>query len=259
MDLSAEDLPGEELLPLLRRPGSPLAEALVGAGFYVDDPDAPLAIQSCDVARGTVRTAAAPRPVALVRGYVILSEPLRATIAALRTPADEQDARERQALAAFGFHAAVEAQDRPALLAAIASARAFRTPTRDDRFEGLRLARKYGSAREEEKLVEAWLAGAGDPPPADLVIASVRMLRESGRIAEALARTDFLTRPADGLSARERQILHLQRGALLLDLYEVNPATDLLAQAERCAARSWAIAPDEDGSALYRRLRKLGG
>lgn len=259
MDLSAEDLPGEDLLPLLRRDGGPLAGALIGAGFYVDDPDAPEPILSCDPARGTVRVASSGRPLALRHGYVLLTEGLRAAIAALRTPEDERGEREQQALAAFGFPTAVEAQDRPALLAAIAAAREFRTPTREDRFEGLRLARKYGSPREEARLVEAWLAGAGDPPPADLVIAGVRLLRDSGRIAEALARTDFLTCPADGLTDRERQILHLQRGGLLLDLFEVNPDPGLLEQAERCAARSWAIAPDEHGSALYQRLRKLGG
>lgn len=260
MDLSGEDLPGEEILALLHRAeGDTIAAAMTGTTFYVDDPDAPQPILSCDRERGTIRiagTGGQSRNVALSRGYVLLTDGLRAAIAALRTPADEQADRDRQALAAFGFCANVETQDRPALLAAIAAAREFRTPFRDDRFEGLRLARKYGSAREEIRLVDAWLAGASDPPPGDLVIAGVGSLRDSGRITEALERTELLTRPANGLSARERQILFVQRGAILLDLHEVNAAPELLERAEQCAKRSWAIGPTEECSELYQRLRK---
>lgn len=261
MDLEGEDVSAEEILPLLHKLGGQhLAERLVGASFYVDDPDALATIVSLDLRSRAVRVQSPDgrlRSMPFGSGYVLLTGPLVSAISALRTPADEARERMRQKIAAFGFRSKIEDDDLPGLMAAIEAARCYRLPWREERIEGLRLARKYGTAREEAKMVAAWLEGATDPPPGDVVIALASALRNSGRPIEALSLTDLVTRKANGLDREETRILLTQRGALWLDCYELEHDAEYLARARQCAKRSWAIKPSEECSMLYRRIDKL--
>ena len=261
MAIDDEDISGEDIVPLLHRPNSQaLIEALVHGTFYLDDPDDTATILRVDPHTRAVQLRLASgrtRSVPLASGYVLMTPALAAAIAELRTPADAARDKAERALIAFGFRARVEEDDRLPLLAAVEAAQAYRLPWREDRFEGLRLARKYGTPREEARLAAAWLEGADDPPPGDLVIALVSALRESGRSVEAIPHTELVTRKASGLDKDEMRILLIQRGNLWLDRYELGRDAELLERARQCARRSWAIEPSEQGSALYNRIRKL--
>lgn len=261
MDLEGEDVSAEAILPLLHKPGGQhLAEGLIGASFYVDDPDALTTIVSLDLRRCAVRVQfpdGRARSLPFASGYVLLTPPLVSAISALHTPADEASERMRQKIAAFGFRSKIEDDDLPGLLAAIEAAQSYRLPWREERIEGLRLSRKYGTAREEAKLASAWLEGAIDPPPGDVVIALASALRDSGKPIEALSLTDLVTRKANGLDREETRVLVTQRGALWLDRYELQHDAECLDRARQCAKRSWAIGPSEECSMLYRRIDKL--
>ncbi|PZQ51947.1 MAG: hypothetical protein DI555_19860 [Novosphingobium pentaromativorans] len=263
MDIEGEDISGEDILPLLHRPdGQRLADSLIGAGFYMDDPETIATIIAFDPRSRAVRVetpGGQSRNLPFASGYVLLTPALVSAIAFLRTPADEERDRMRRKIAAFGFRSKIEDDELPGLLAAVEAAHAYRLPWREERFEGLRLVRKYGSAREEAKLLTAWLEGADDPPPGDMVIALVSALRETGHPIEALARTDLVTRKANGLDRKETCILLTQRGALWLDRYELEHDPEFLDRARQCAKRSWAIEPGEECSMLYNRIRKLEG
>jgi hypothetical protein len=261
LNIEAEDISGDDILPLLHKPGAEmLAESLIGADFYIDDPEDVATIVRLDLHSRAVHLRTIDglsRKCSFTSGYVLLTPVLMSAISSLRTPADVEHDRMRQKVAAFGFRARIEEDDLPGLIAAIGAALAYRLPWREDRFEGLRLARKYGSAREEARLAAAWLEGAQDPPPGDLVIALVSSLRDSGKIMEALSHTDLVARRANGLDGEETRILLIQRGSLWLDRYELAHDPDYLDRARQCAKRSWAIAPSDACSDLYNRLRKL--
>jgi hypothetical protein len=261
MDMEGEDISGEDILPLLHKAGGQLLhDGLIGASFYRDDPDVLAKIVSLDLRSRAVRLQFADgrsRSAPFTSGYVLLTPSLAAAISSLHTPEDKALDRMRQKIAAFGFRSKIEDDDLPGLLSAIEAAQAYRLPWREERFEGLRLTRKYGTPREEAKLLTAWLEGAGDPPPGDLVIALVSALRESGRPVEALARTDLVTRKANGLDREETRILVTQRGALWLDRYELEHDPEYLDRARQCAKRSWAIQPSEECSMVYKRIDKF--
>lgn len=263
MDIEGEDISGEDILPLLHRPdGQRLLEGLIGADFYQDDPEDLARIVSLDLRSRAVRLQFADgrsRSLPFAAGYVLLTPVLASIISGLHTPEDAAKDRMRRTIAAFGFRSKIEDDDLPGLLAAVEAAKAYRLPWREERFGGLRLARKYGTPREEAKLVAAWLEGAGDPPPGDVVIALASALRNSGRLHEALAQTDLVTRKASGLDREETRILLTQRGALWLDHHELDPNPEFLDRARQCARRSWAIEPGEECSVLYNRIRKLEG
>jgi hypothetical protein len=261
MDMEGEDISGEDILPLLHKPGGQqLHDGLIGASFYRDDPDDLATIVSLDLRSRAVRLQfvdGRSRSVPFTSGYVLLTPLLVSLISSLHTPEDETRDRMRQKIAAFGFRAKIEDDDLPGLLAAVEAAQAYRLPWREERFEGLRLTRKYGTPREEAKLLTAWLEGAGDLPPGDLMIALVSALRESGRPVEALAFTDLVTRKANGLDREETRILLTQRGSIWLDRYELDHNPECLDRARQCAKRSWAIQPSEECSMVYRRIDKL--
>ncbi|KPH65897.1 hypothetical protein ACLIMP_16000 [Novosphingobium aerophilum] len=259
----AEDISGEELLPLLHRKGGPaLVHALIGSEFYHEDPEDLATILSLDLRTRAVRlqfSDCRSSSLPLTSGYILLTPELTSAIDALRTPEDHALEAARRKIAAFGFRTSIGQDDIPGLLAAIEAAHAYRLPWRDERFEGIRLTRKYGSAQLEAKLIAAWLEGAGDPPPGDLVIAMVSALRETGRTTDALAHTDLLIRKANGLDHTEQCILFVQRGALWLDRFEQTREPEHIERARQCARRSWAIEPGEECSSLFNRLRKLEG
>lgn len=255
------DFDGEDLARRLRRQGgAELAQALVGCAFYRDDPDAAATITACDPATGriTVRQAGgATQAFALATGYVLPDPRLAAVVGALVTPVEQAETALRQRIAAFGIRARIESDDLPALARVLDSATTHTLPYRDDRLAGLALMAKYGSAHDMARLTSAWLDAAGDAPPGEVLIENVAALRACGSLREALARTDVLRHQANGLDRNETSVLFTQRAAVLLDLHETRLDPDLLARARECASRSWAIAPSEECSMVYRRLAKL--
>ena len=256
MDLSGEDVAGEDLCPLLRgKGGEAIAEALPGCAFYEDDPEALHQITAYDPAHMILRLAGA-RSRPLAKGYVLLTGGLRGAIQAAITPEYIAETRLRRQITAFGFRVAVESDDLAPLAAAVAAATEYRMPFREARVQGLRLAAKYGQARDIAKMAGAWMSGTPDPAPGDLIIALVAALRDMGACEEALAHTEILTAKANGLTRDECRILLVQRGALWLDAFDTSHDPACLERAEQCAKRSWAIEPSDECSALYNRLRR---
>jgi len=256
-----DDIPGEEILPILRGPGgAAVAAALVGCSFYRDDPDRVWAITDCDANTGRLTVSlpgGATKPFALAAGYVLVSPALRSALELGITP-ELREAKEKQRqIASFGFVAKVEGADLEGLCAAVRSAREARVPSPRERAHFIALVEKYGQPRTVIKLLSAWLDAAGGVCLPDVLIVLLANLRHSGRITEGLSRTEVLLVPGLNVTDRERQVLLHQRAGLLADRFEQTAERQLLAEARRCANISWAIGPSEYCSAVYQRLEKL--
>jgi hypothetical protein len=256
-----DEIAGEEILPILRGPrGAEVAEALVGCGFYRDDPDQTWPISDCDANSGRITVSlpsGATKPFALVAGYVLVTPALRGALDAGITP-ELREARAKQTeLAAFGFIAKIEDGDLEALCAAVRSAKVGRVPPPRERRHLMHLTEKYGQARTVIKLLNAWVDAADGACLPDVLIVLVSHLRHSGRTVEGLAHTEILAVRGVDLTDSERQVLLHQRAGLLADRYEQTGDRHLLGKARQCANRSWASGPTGHCSAVYQRLERL--
>lgn len=259
-DDAAEEMTGEEILPLVLGPaGQAVAAALVGCHYYRDDPDHAEVIVSCEkngrlFLRGQDgRQRGAP----LAAGFVLLTPGVRQVLDEALGPDLRREQQQRAFLSAFGLTARVEQQDLVRLCAAIEQARSGGMPDRDERVAVIAMVQKYGAGRQVEMLSKLWLGNGSPSLPGDVLIALVDALRHTGKIREALARTDVLLAPHMSVTRSEASVLFCQRAALWLDIYEHARDPDLLTRARQSAARSWAIAPSEPCSGVYRRLEKL--
>jgi hypothetical protein len=259
-DDAEEDMVGEDLLPLVLGPaGEQVAAALVGCRYYRDDPDDAAVIVSCErngrlVLRGNDGRR---RGALLAAGFVLPAAGVRQVLDDALGPDMRREQQQRAVLSAFGLTARVEQQDLAPLCAAIAQARGGGMPERDERVAVIAMVQKYGVGRQVEMLCKLWLGNGPSSPPGDVLIALVDALRHTGKIGEALARTDILKEPGSGLARGETGVLFCQRAALWLDLYEHARDPGMLSRARQSAARSWAIGPSEPCGGVYRRLEKL--
>lgn len=245
MTADDSEICGEELAPILRKPGSQaVVEALAGCRFYRDDPDDLAEIVRCEPGPGrlTIRTAqGTPRVVALVAGYVLVTPALRSALDAAITPEDRAEQSLRADIAAFGFATQVEQRDLADLHEAVQSGRKGRVPLRDERQRFLDLAAKYGDDRTVARMAGAWIdaEGAGFMP--DALIALITALRHSGRTADAAVRSDVLLEHGLPMSPQERSILFTERAAVMADRFEQTGEWHFFDEARRCAGCSWAI------------------
>jgi hypothetical protein len=238
-----------------------IAAALAGCRFYRDDPDQAEMIASCERnGRLFLRGAGGrQRGVPLAAGFVLLAPGVRQVLDDALGPDLRREQQQRAFLSAFGLTARVEQQDLAPLCAGIEQARGGGMPERDERIAIIAMVRKYGAGRQVEMLCKLWLGNEPSSPPGDVLIALVDALRHTGKVREALAGTDILLAPKTGITRSEAGVLFCQRAALWLDLYEHARDPELLSRARQSAARSWAIAPSEPCSSVYRRLEKLEG
>lgn len=256
-----EEIAGEELALILRGPsGQVIADALVGCGFYRDDPNQPAQIVRCEAGSGRLSVQLASgqvRSQPIATGYVLVNPALRAALDQAITPGQREDQKLRAEVAAFGFVVRVESQDLQALAAGIRSAREGRIPSAEERRLIMLLAEKYGEPRTVARLTSGWIDAddAGFLP--DVLIVLVSALRHSGRTPEALARTDVLAKPGRPMSESERRILFTERAAVLADRYEQTSDPSFLQEARKSANRSWAIGPSDHCSMVYQRLKSL--
>ncbi|GIX15830.1 MAG: hypothetical protein KatS3mg119_0016 [Rhodothalassiaceae bacterium] len=260
-DDDADDIPGEDILPLLRGPhGAAVAAALVGCRFYRDDPDCLWTIRHCDANAGRLSVSmpgGTSRNVALAAGCVLVSRALRRALDAAITPELRAAQDKRRAIAAYGFVRRVDERDLDDLYAAVCSARQGRVPPDHERARYIGLAEKYGQPYNVIKPLSAWIDAAPGSCLPDLLIPLIRHLRHSGRTIEALKRTEQVLARGSELTDGERRVLLIQRAALLMDRFEQTGDRELLDEARRCADRSWAIEPGDHCRAIYRRLDSL--
>lgn len=261
-DDAAEEMVGEDLLPLVLGPaGEVVAAALAGCRYYREDPDRAETIVSCERnGRLFLRGAdGRQRGAPLAAGFVLLAPGVRQVLDGALGPDLRREQQQRAFLSAFGLTVRVEQQDLAPLCAAIEQARGGGLPERDARVAIIAMVQKYGAGRQVEMLCKLWLGNGPSSPPGDVLIALVDALRHTGKIREALARTDVLMESGAGLAQGEMGVLFCQRAALWLDLYDHARDPQMLSRARQSAARSWAIAPSEPCSSVYRRLEKLEG
>lgn len=250
---------GEDLLPLLHgRFAAEVAAALVGCGYYRTDPDKIAHILRCDADSGrvTLQDEGRERVGALAGAYVLHDDSRRRIFDAALSP-EQRVAREETALlAAFGYNGRVDHADLHPLAEAIRQARAGPV-TANDRQRALALAQRYDALKLVERFCRQWIAHLDSTIPGDILIPLVKILRDTGRTAEALGKTDILLDRDSHLTTNERQILFVQRAALWMDRFEQVYDRKLLARARRSADRAWALVQSDACSFVYQRLRKL--
>jgi len=259
-----EEFDGDTLAPLLGRAGgAALADALVGCRLYRDDPDEAVAVLRvrAETGRVAVRDGAGREREVALRGAYLLSGDgrLRAAVDALTTGADLALAADTRHAARFGFTGRIEPDDAARLAAAIRALEADVLEGEGDRRRTAMLAAKYGSARTVLRFTDQWLRLAGSPPPADVLIAHVKALRDASEIEQALSATEVVARPDldHGLSPSALAVLLTQRAALWLDLFERRYDPELLARARAAAGRAHATQPSAELNRVYARLRRL--
>ena len=250
---------GEDLLPLLHgRFAAEVAAALVGCGYYRTDPDKIARILRCDPASGrvTLQDEGRERVGALAGAYVLHDESRRRNFDAALSPEQRVTREDTVLLAAFGYTGRVDHDDLHPLAEAIRQARAGPV-TANNRQRALALAQKYDPLKLVERFCRQWIAHLDGAIPGDILIPLVKILRDTGRTAEALGKTDILLDPQASLTSSERQILFVQRAALWMDRFEQLYDRKLLERARRSAGQAWAIAQTDACSHVYLRLKKL--